>query len=102
MTATATATAQSRRTRRTARLARVHTPERLALLDQLCQALAGHDLYLVADRARVSHSTLYRWTAGITRYGRLDKIVQVGAAIGWELRWHIDGNAVLRTRRRQH
>lgn len=77
---------------------KAHTPERLALLDELCNALP-HDkteLAELAQRANVSPSTLYRWTAGITKFGRLDTVQRVGAALGWKLEWN---RYALRSRR---
>jgi hypothetical protein len=69
---------------------KAHTPERLALLDELCTELPQDkaELAELAQRANVSLSTLYRWRAGITLYGRLDTVDRVGRALGWRLEWN--------------
>lgn len=70
----------------------------LAIFEELKDILYEYNSQSVAESAGVATSTIYFWLDGQTRKPRLDTIVKVAAAVGYELRLVKVGKAMPRRR----
>jgi len=60
-------------------------PCEIQLFEDLCNELYGYSVESVADSANVAPSTIYFWLDGTTKKPRLDTIVKVANAIGFDI-----------------
>ena len=74
--------------------------QQIAIFDELKDILQEYVVADVALVAGVGEATIYFWLDGTTRKPRLDTIVKVAAALGYELRLHKRG--ATGTRKRRH
>lgn len=63
----------------------VNEVQRNKLFIELCELLQGWNIISVANAAEVSPTTIYYWLDGTVNLPRLDTIVKVAEAIGYEL-----------------
>ena len=59
--------------------------DQISLFEELKDHLAGYNIKSVSDLSGVATPTLYFWLDGTTRKPRLDTIIKVAQALGYEL-----------------
>lgn len=57
----------------------------MKVFEKLKDILQGYNVESVAEVAGVAPSTIYFWLDGHTKCPRLDTIVKVAGAVGWEI-----------------
>lgn len=65
----------------------------LEVFDELKDILNGYNIQSVSDVSGVAVCTLYFWLDGTTRKPRLDTVIKVATALGYELRMVLIGRA---------
>ena len=55
------------------------------VFNEIKDLMMGYNTVWLADTARVSHATLYKWMDGTTRFPRLDTIFKVARAMGYDI-----------------
>ena len=73
--------------------------EQILIFVELKDILRDYCIASVSDACGVAEGTMYRWLDGVTRKPRLDTIVKVANALGYELRLHRINVAASRKRR---
>lgn len=55
------------------------------VFEQLKDILAGYCVADVAEKAAVCPATIYFWLDGTTQKPRMDTVIKVARAVGWEI-----------------
>lgn len=77
--------ARTNAVKHTAREQRAAWIGRLKLVNDICDRLEGQDLTHIADRAKVSPSTLYMWMNGDVHAPRIDTLTRVARILGFRI-----------------
>lgn len=59
--------------------------EQISLFEEVKDILDGYNIQSVSDTSGVATATLYFWLDGTTRLPRLDTVIRVADALGYEL-----------------